>query len=293
MLPPNWTKYTTDDGKAYYHNHVTNQTQWDFPMASAEPVASKTLTLSGDPKPKVVENASKPASYGLAQQPTPAPLFGADLPCACCLPSLEFLHKGFNVSTSQVTMRLLAASNPLPAPISEAFLNAPSATPSAPDLYGPFWIATTAVFSMTMSSNFVTWMSWSGNGKFYADYLLTWTAACVLYGSLFLVPAILWLLNCRGQLGDAKLDLSYVVSIFGYSLWPLIAVSIICAIPSSFLHTIACGLGFLAGLGVCWKYLFLAPGESLTKTVKTMVLASAGLGLVLVWGVYRFHFLKI
>lgn len=30
-LPPNWSKYTTDDGKEYYHNSVTNKTQWDTP----------------------------------------------------------------------------------------------------------------------------------------------------------------------------------------------------------------------------------------------------------------------
>lgn len=31
-LPPNWTRYTTDDGKEYYHNSVTNVTQWDKPV---------------------------------------------------------------------------------------------------------------------------------------------------------------------------------------------------------------------------------------------------------------------
>jgi len=30
-LPPNWQKYTTDDGKEYFHNSVTNITQWDSP----------------------------------------------------------------------------------------------------------------------------------------------------------------------------------------------------------------------------------------------------------------------
>lgn len=30
-LPPNWTKYTTDEGKDYYHNTTTNTTQWNQP----------------------------------------------------------------------------------------------------------------------------------------------------------------------------------------------------------------------------------------------------------------------
>lgn len=31
MLPPNWNRYTTDEGKEYFHNAVTNTTQWDRP----------------------------------------------------------------------------------------------------------------------------------------------------------------------------------------------------------------------------------------------------------------------
>ena len=30
-LPPNWTRYETDEGKEYFHNTVTNVTQWDRP----------------------------------------------------------------------------------------------------------------------------------------------------------------------------------------------------------------------------------------------------------------------
>lgn len=30
-LPPNWTRYNTDEGKEYFHNAVTNTTQWDTP----------------------------------------------------------------------------------------------------------------------------------------------------------------------------------------------------------------------------------------------------------------------
>lgn len=30
-LPPNWAKYTTDEGKDYFHNSITNKTQWEKP----------------------------------------------------------------------------------------------------------------------------------------------------------------------------------------------------------------------------------------------------------------------
>lgn len=32
-LPPNWTEYKTDEGKAYYHNSQTGVTQWQAPDA--------------------------------------------------------------------------------------------------------------------------------------------------------------------------------------------------------------------------------------------------------------------
>lgn len=34
MMPPNWTRYTTDDGKDYFHNSLTNETQWEAPVSS-------------------------------------------------------------------------------------------------------------------------------------------------------------------------------------------------------------------------------------------------------------------
>lgn len=34
-MPPNWAKYTTEDGKDYFHNAVTNVTQWEMPVGNA------------------------------------------------------------------------------------------------------------------------------------------------------------------------------------------------------------------------------------------------------------------
>eukprot|EP00931_Biecheleriopsis_adriatica_P078279 TRINITY_DN51738_c0_g1_i1.p1 TRINITY_DN51738_c0_g1~~TRINITY_DN51738_c0_g1_i1.p1 ORF type:complete len:358 (-),score=74.96 TRINITY_DN51738_c0_g1_i1:49-1122(-) len=39
-LPPNWQRYTTDEGKEYFHNAATNVTQWDRP---AWPEGSNSL----------------------------------------------------------------------------------------------------------------------------------------------------------------------------------------------------------------------------------------------------------
>ncbi|CAJ1328968.1 unnamed protein product [Effrenium voratum] len=39
-LPPNWQRYTTDEGKEYFHNAVTNKTQWERP---SEEVGSNAM----------------------------------------------------------------------------------------------------------------------------------------------------------------------------------------------------------------------------------------------------------
>jgi WW domain len=122
MLPPNWTKYTTEDGKDYYHNHVTNQTQWDFPMQPAEPLVVKTLQLSPSNEGKIRATSAEPAvmstaetkksTYGV-QVSQAQPLFGTALPCSWCLPSMEFLNRGFNVTTATVSSRVTACCIPI------------------------------------------------------------------------------------------------------------------------------------------------------------------------------------
>ncbi|CAE8623337.1 unnamed protein product [Polarella glacialis] len=39
-LPPNWERYSTDDGKEYFHNTVTNSTQWQAPVFSEGPLGA-------------------------------------------------------------------------------------------------------------------------------------------------------------------------------------------------------------------------------------------------------------
>jgi len=39
-LPPNWERYTTDEGKEYFHNAMTNKTQWERPSWDEAPGSS-------------------------------------------------------------------------------------------------------------------------------------------------------------------------------------------------------------------------------------------------------------
>jgi len=59
-LPANWVRYTTEDGKEYFHNHATNTTQWDPPtspqlQAPAGPLAYGELSDVFQYKPTMSE----------------------------------------------------------------------------------------------------------------------------------------------------------------------------------------------------------------------------------------------
>jgi len=50
-LPPGWTRYTTDEGKEYFHNAVTDITQWDrpsWPEASTSSAAGPLESTMAD-----------------------------------------------------------------------------------------------------------------------------------------------------------------------------------------------------------------------------------------------------
>jgi hypothetical protein len=145
---------------------------------------------------------------------------------------------------------------------------------------------------MAISANFGQWLGWLSNKPFFADYLLTWTGACVLYGGLIFVPTITWLLSCRGHLGSINLDYAFIVCVFGYSLWPVVPISLLCALPSSLVRTILCSLGFVTSVMACYKYMWLAASDSLPKIVRTTLLIPSTLCQAIIWGVFRWYFLK-
>jgi len=79
-LPQNWTRYTTEDGKVYYHNAVTNLTQWDRPAPEAPPVAedvfqytptAKDLGVSPDPVPTSGDNTTSALADVFGASPLP------------------------------------------------------------------------------------------------------------------------------------------------------------------------------------------------------------------------------
>jgi lipid-binding SYLF domain-containing protein len=78
QLAPNWRKVFTADGKAYYHNTVTNETAWEAPVVQGPP---KPAAPALPPAMPMAQPAAGSARALPGMTPAPAP-YGAAAPVA-------------------------------------------------------------------------------------------------------------------------------------------------------------------------------------------------------------------
>ena len=153
MLPEGWTKYTTEDGKDYYHNHMTNATQWDTPTTAAIILPVVPLETTELPVQSNINDSAVKTGFELqaSEGPTFEKMFGIKLPCRACLPSMDFLVRGFRVESAMVISRLKSMLLPLPTTLFD----------EKPDLYVPFWVVATEAFLFSFFLNLKN--SWNTN----------------------------------------------------------------------------------------------------------------------------------
>lgn len=109
--------------------------------------------------------------------------------------SIERYKLLFNVDTSDVLDRLLAST---------AFFfrgDFLEKTEANPDLYGPFWVASTLVFVMAAVGNLISYFNFKaaqpdvtreGETIWYIDADKAVAAIALFYGYVFVVPLIFW-----------------------------------------------------------------------------------------------------
>ena len=153
---------------------------------------------------------------------------------------ISFLQAMFDVSTADVLDRLMLAVKPYKL-LKDGQQNI---LLSKPDLYGPFWIATSAIIAMTGAANIERLFV---SGYSYTDYSLLLTASWFMYGSLAAVPLVAflvaWILRRQGETTNVELNYAHLVCMYGYSNLGLIPMSVICVIPVSLLQQLSLALG--------------------------------------------------
>ena len=102
-------------------------------------------------------------------------------------------------------------------------------TVQRPDLYGPFWIATTLVFVSAMAGNFASYLRAEKDVPFVSDVTKVMLSTVLWYGYVSFCPLLLYLyLRWHG----AAPFLSQLVCLYGYSLAIFVPAALLCAIPS-------------------------------------------------------------
>ncbi|KAH8341698.1 hypothetical protein KR074_006508 [Drosophila pseudoananassae] len=150
--------------------------------------------------------------------------------------TIEYYQQFFNVDTYMVLERIANSMIPKRAAGNYLRMN----IGENPDLYGPFWITVTLIFSIAISGNIASYLQ-QGNDKYtwhYNFHLVSYAATCIfLYANI--LPAILWALfkyslkpvdasdAVETDSASYTPSLLALMCIYGYSLAIYIPVSIL------------------------------------------------------------------
>uniref|UniRef100_A0A0R3RS18 Protein YIPF n=1 Tax=Elaeophora elaphi TaxID=1147741 RepID=A0A0R3RS18_9BILA len=138
--------------------------------------------------------------------------------------SFEFYQQYFDVDTDQVLSRILYSM--LPRRPSNFIANH---IQPLPDLWGPFWVSVTLVFSTAICGNLAKYIQTSGAGTNYqygSDFRLVTGASTIIFCYVVLVPFLLYSLFWyrKSYLQYSYLD---ILCAYGYSLSVFVPVSIL------------------------------------------------------------------
>lgn len=199
-----WEEIKDSTGATIYYNRATGERRPGNPSASPSSPA------------EFPSDGSEPATFRAAAQ------------------SFNFLRDAFNVDYENVKDRLKFALNPM----NGRFL---SLIEYHPDLYGPFWIATTLIFVVAAAGNFSLAMS---STEVSHSYAMITKAVVVIYLVAFGIPAGLW-----GAMLMFGSEMRYVqiACLYGYSLVVYLPITLVCLIPSE---------------GLRWLVVFAGVGSS-------------------------------
>ncbi|XP_028310265.1 protein YIPF2 isoform X2 [Gouania willdenowi] len=139
--------------------------------------------------------------------------------------TFEYYQSFFDVDTMQVLDRVKGSVMPLPG---RNFIK--HHLKSNPDLYGPFWICVTLVFSVAVSGNLSTFLSQKGDPAYHyrPQFHRVTVAALVIFLYAWLMPVGLWAF-LTWRKGAERIVGSYsfleTVCVYGYSLFIYIPTS--------------------------------------------------------------------
>ncbi|KAI9868828.1 MAG: hypothetical protein M1813_004679 [Trichoglossum hirsutum] len=189
--------------------------------------------------------------------------------------TLSFYSQFFDVDTNEVLRRCGAAIYPR--------ANFLDVLEGNPDLYGPFWIATTVVVILFLTGTISQYLAREKGKHFEYDFKLLSGSAGLIYGYTGVIPIALW--GILKWFGSESANLLECWALYGYANLVWILVAIVSWSPIKVLNWVFVGIGF--GVSVLFLFRNLYPVLSATdiKTSKILLIVvialHAGLALAI------------
>lgn len=206
--------------------------------------------------------------------------------------TIEYYQQFFDVDTKDVMDRIIYSMFPKK---DSTYKNQMKARP---DLYGPFWISVTLVFTVAISGNVAKYLQHANQQIHWKyDFHLVSYAATAICLYVTLIPSAIWALlkwstnveSDENYEENAPPGILELICLYGYSLFIYIPVSILWTIQVNFLQWILVGVA--ACLSGSVLLLALSSHIKLSKFKLLIVIGIIGFHLLLAMGfmTYFFH----
>ncbi|KAI1748218.1 hypothetical protein F4782DRAFT_518124 [Xylaria castorea] len=187
--------------------------------------------------------------------------------------SLSFYAQFFDVDTSSVLARCWAALWPR-----DNFLDVLEGNP---DLYGPFWIATTVILILFLGGTISQYIARTGAGPFAYDFELLSGAAGLIYGYTLVIPIVLY--GALRYFGSESANLLECWALYGYSNLIWIPVALISWSPLTILNWVFVGVGWAVSVAFLLRNLYpvLSATDRQTSKILLVLVVALHMGLAL------------
>ncbi|KAF1811776.1 Yip1 domain family [Eremomyces bilateralis CBS 781.70] len=217
-----------------------HSSNFDEPTSRRNKIAPDSTPLTGGP-------ASKPKSF---------------------LWTLSFYAQFFDVDTNEVLKRCWATLYPR--------ANFLDVLEGNPDLYGPFWIATTVVMILFLTGTISRYIALRGDGnRVQYDFRLLSGAAGLIYGYTGVIPIGLW--GTLKWFGSESANLLECWALYGYANLIWIPVAVISWSPISSLNYIFVAIGFALSVFFILRNLYPVLSATDVRTSKILLIVVAAL----------------
>lgn len=193
------------------------------------------FTLGGDPDVATLSPSGSFYKDGLdSPSDENADLLGGEKTGSSSFWQFSYYQSFFDIDTEHVVQRIMWSMVPLPG--RATFLD--RQIRPKPDMYGPFWIATTLVFSTAICANIANYLTNAGrDSKWTYDFHKVSLAATAIYSYTFLLPVLLWGLMWYRQSSN-RYSLLEILCVYGYSLAIYVPISVLWIIQVSWFQWI-------------------------------------------------------